>query len=81
MLLLLTIGLMIFFSSFVFFRSTKHGNGPQRCGFFHIMADEDVFQVYTKTQAQQRKSKDYGKRAQAAKDALAERRKKKALKT
>ncbi len=45
------------------------------------MADEDVFQVCTKTQAQQRKSKDYGKRAQAAKDALAERRKKKPLKT
>jgi small GTP-binding protein len=59
--------------------STKHS--PQRCGLQHVLHDEDVLQIVTKTVSQQRKSKDHGQRAQAAKDALAERRKKKPLKT
>jgi hypothetical protein len=40
-----------------------------------------ALQIVPKTVAQQKRSKDYSKRVQAARDALADRRKKKPLKT
>lgn len=38
-------------------KSAKHS--PQRCGINHPLEDEDVVQVVTKTNAQQRQSKNY----------------------
>jgi len=38
-------------------KSAKHS--PQRCGINHDLQDEDVVQVVTKTNAQQRQSKNY----------------------
>lgn len=37
--------------------SAKHS--PQRCGLLHKLDDEDVVQIVTKTNTQQRQSKDY----------------------
>ena len=37
--------------------SAKHS--PQRCGLNHNLDDEDVVQIVTKTNVQQRQSKDY----------------------
>jgi ribosome-interacting GTPase 1 len=38
-------------------KSAKHS--PQRCGVNHQLEDEDVVQVVTKTNAQQRQNKNY----------------------
>jgi ribosome-interacting GTPase 1 len=38
-------------------KSAKHS--PQRCGINHELQDEDVVQIVTKTNAQQRQSKNY----------------------
>ena len=38
-------------------RSAKHA--PQRCGLSHMLEDQDVVQVMTKTVAQQKKDKNY----------------------
>jgi len=55
---------------------------PKHCGAAHLLCDEDVLQVVTKTVAQQRAdAKGYTERAQAAMDQYKERKKKKKLKT
>ena len=59
--------------------STKHN--PMRAGLKHILADEDVLQVNTRTNQQQRRGKDYAARCQAAFDAYHKKKKKAALKT
>lgn len=38
---------------------------PQRCGLDHLLQDEDVLQIVTKTAKEERVDKDYGARAQA----------------
>jgi ribosome-interacting GTPase 1 len=38
-------------------KSAKHS--PQRCGVNHQLEDEDVVQIVTKTNAQQRQNKNY----------------------
>lgn len=47
-------------------KSAKHS--PQRCGINHELNDEDVVQVVTKTNAQQRQSKNYQAIVQANSD-------------
>ena len=47
-------------------KSAKHS--PQRCGINHELSDEDVIQVVTKTNAQQRQSKNYQAIVQAQSD-------------
>ncbi|CAM9639442.1 unnamed protein product [Discosporangium mesarthrocarpum] len=69
----------VFNYALVWGRSTKHD--PQRCGLAHSLMDEDVLQIVPKTINQQKRSKNYVRVAQGAKDALAARRKKKPLKT
>jgi len=46
--------------------SAKHS--PQRCGISHGLDDEDVVQIVTKTNAQQRQSKDYQQMVQGFSD-------------
>jgi len=46
--------------------SAKHS--PQRCGMAHNLDDEDVVQIVTKTNAQQRQSKDYQQMVQGFSD-------------
>jgi len=43
-------------------KSAKHS--PQRCGLSHLLADEDVVQVVTKTNSQQKQDKNYQKMVQ-----------------
>jgi hypothetical protein len=38
-------------------KSAKHS--PQRCGLNHQLADEDVIQIVTKTNSQQKQDKNY----------------------
>lgn len=47
-------------------KSAKHS--PQRCGINHKLADEDVVQVVTKTNAQQRQDKNYQSMVQGFND-------------
>jgi len=47
-------------------KSAKHS--PQRCGINHPLADEDVVQIVTKTNAQQRQSKNYQQTVQGFSD-------------
>jgi ribosome-interacting GTPase 1 len=47
-------------------KSAKHS--PQRCGINHELKDEDVVQVVTKTNSQQRQSKNYQAIVQAQSD-------------
>lgn len=47
-------------------KSAKHG--PQRCGINHPLADEDVVQIVTKTNAQQRQDKKYQQQVQGFSD-------------
>ena len=58
-------------------RSTKYN--PQRVGKDHILQDEDVLQVISKTANQQKQDKNYNARVQAYYDRY--KKKKKALKT
>jgi small GTP-binding protein len=61
-------------------RSTKHS--PQHCGLKHMLADEDVVQVVTKTVAQQKAdAKSYAEQAQQAFDAYKAKKKKSKLKS
>ena len=61
----------VFNYALVWGTSTKHD--PQRCGLSHVLEDQDVLQIVPKTVSQQKKAKDYAKKVQAARDALAER--------
>jgi len=47
-------------------KSAKHS--PQRCGINHPLADEDVVQIVTKTNAQQRQDKKYQQQVQGFSD-------------
>lgn len=47
-------------------KSAKHS--PQRCGLSHLLSDEDVVQVVTKTNTQQRQDKNYQKIVQDLSD-------------
>jgi hypothetical protein len=47
-------------------KSAKHS--PQRCGVNHQLEDEDVVQIVTKTNAQQRQNKNYGAMVQGFSD-------------
>ena len=47
-------------------KSAKHS--PQRCGVNHSLRDEDVVQIVTKTNAQQRQSKNYQAQVQGFAD-------------
>lgn len=51
-------------------KSAKHS--PQRCGINHELNDEDVVQVVTKTNAQQRQSKNYQAIVQANSDKVSD---------
>jgi hypothetical protein len=58
--------LLHFDSLALLFYSAKHS--PQRCGVAHNLDDEDVVQIVTKTNAQQRQSKDYQQMVQGFSD-------------
>lgn len=61
-------------------KSAKHT--PQRCGLAHVLHDEDVIQVMTQTNVQQRRDKNYAKTCQKIYDEWhAKKKKKKPLKT
>ena len=48
---------------------------PQRCGLSHILKDEDVVEIVTKTNVQQRRMRDYSKKVQQHYDAIKAKRK------
>ncbi len=51
-------------------KSAKHS--PQRCGVNHQLMDEDVVQVVTKTNSQQRQNKNYQAMVQGFSDKVRE---------
>ena len=53
-------------TAMVWGKSAKHS--PQRCGINHPLADEDVVQIVTKTNAQQRQDKKYQQQVQGFSD-------------
>jgi hypothetical protein len=59
--------------------STKYN--PQRVGKDHVLHDEDVLAVVTKTVNQQKLDKNYNKKVQAHWDKLKAKKKKQPLKT
>jgi small GTP-binding protein len=61
--------------------SAKHHPKPQRVGLAHMLQDEDVMQVVSKTNQQQRQDKDYGAKVQAYYDEWHRKKKKGKLKT
>lgn len=65
----------VFNFALVWGRSTKFN--PQRCGASHLLMDEDVIQIVSKTLVQQKQSKDYSAKVQAHYSQIAKDRKKK----
>jgi small GTP-binding protein len=65
--------LTIFNFAYVWGTSPKHS--PQRVGMGHVLEDEDVIQIVTKTVKQDAKSKGYSDRVQAYNSMVAEKRK------
>ena len=59
--------------------SAKHA--PQRCGLQHVLQDEDVVQIMTQTNVQQRRDKNYAKKCQQIYDEWHAKKKKTKLKT
>lgn len=60
--------------------SVKHS--PLRCGINHVLHDEDVLQIFTKTNQQEKREKNYSEMCQKRYDEYkAKRKKKKPLKT
>jgi len=55
--------------------STKHN--PQRVGLGHVLQDEDVIQIVTKTSVEQKHDKNFGQKVQQYKDKYHENKKKK----
>ena len=71
--------LKVFNYALVWGTSTKHS--PQRVGLAHVMEDEDVLQVVTKTVTQQKRDKNYQKVVQDYYDDWHRKKKKAPLRT